>query len=80
MQVGIWLVGCSLPLSEATEKLWYHYKGDYNPGSPLTKAAIRNMIIEIAARKSYAAKDGEDISPSFSYTHYSPQYWGGARQ
>lgn len=55
MQVASYLVGCSLPLSEVTAKLW-----ELGKGSPdLTEAAVRNMVIDLAARRSFAAKDGE---------------------
>lgn len=58
MQVASYLVGCSLPLSEVTAELW-----ELGNGSPdLTEAAVRNMIIDLAARRSFGAKDGETWS------------------
>ncbi|CAL8461841.1 g1372 [Coccomyxa elongata] len=52
-QVASYLVGCSLPLSEVTAELW-----EFGKGSPdLTEAAVRNMIIDLAARRSFGAKD-----------------------
>ncbi|BDA41437.1 probable chromatin assembly factor 1 subunit FSM at N-terminal half [Coccomyxa sp. Obi] len=52
-QVASYLVGSSLPLSEVTAELW-----ELGKGSPdLTEAAVRNMVIDLAARRSFGAKD-----------------------
>lgn len=58
VQVAAHLVGCSLPLSKVTSQLVSIYSAS---NSDLTETAVRNMVIDLASRRSFAAKDGESL-------------------
>lgn len=53
-QVAGYLVGCALPLSALEAQLLEVFSGVEG----LTPAAVRNMVLELAARKSFAGKGG----------------------
>ncbi len=53
-QVAGYLVGCALPLSALEAQLLEVFGGVEG----LTPAAVRNMVLELAARKSFAGKGG----------------------
>jgi hypothetical protein len=58
IQVAGYLVGCSLSLSKVTAELFAYF---CSGKEDVTQAAIRNMVIDLAVRKSFAAKDGEKL-------------------
>lgn len=53
-QVAGYLVGCALPLSALEAQLLEAFGGMEG----LTPAAVRNVVLELAARKSFAGKGG----------------------
>ncbi len=60
MQVAQHLLGCSQPLQAITRHVISIYSEkcqDHN----LTETAVRNMIIDLATRKSFAAKDSKSL-------------------
>ena len=60
MQVAQHLLGCSQSLHAVTEHVISIYS-ENGQDDNLTKTAVRNIIIDLAARKSFAAKDGESL-------------------
>lgn len=60
MQVAQHLLGCSQSLEAITQHVMSIYSENCRDDN-LTEIAVRNMIIDLAARKSFAAKDSEDF-------------------
>eukprot|EP00884_Botryococcus_braunii_P007750 jgi/Botrbrau1/16977/Bobra.49_2s0037.1 len=56
-EVAGFLGGCRLPLSLLVERLWLvHTHGDES--SPLSKTAVRNLVLDLGCRRSFSARDG----------------------
>lgn len=60
MQVAQHLMGCSQSLQAVTEHVISIYS-ENGQDENLTETAVRNMIIDLATRKSFAAKDGMSL-------------------
>ena len=60
MQVAQHLLGCSESLGSVTQYVMSIYSENCQ-ANKLTEIAVRNMIIDLAARKSFAAKDSEEF-------------------
>ncbi len=60
MQVAQHLLGCSQSLQAVTEHVISVYSQN-GQDENLTETAVRNMIIDLAARKSFAAKDSKSL-------------------
>ena len=58
MQVAQHLMGCSQSLQAVTQHVLSIYSMN-GQDENLTETAVRNLIIDLAARKSFAAKDSE---------------------
>lgn len=61
LQALPFIMGCGEPLSALTQQLLAaHVSGDTS--QPLTEMLLRNVVIDVATRRSYGVKDGEALS------------------
>lgn len=70
MQVAQHLLGCSQSLQTVTRHVINIYS-ENGQDEDLTETAVRNMIIDLAARKSFAAKDSESSASTARSSNYT---------